>query len=189
MKRHELEKAFNDGSRHVAIRGRQAVVPLKFDSAGQPVSEDTNPKNIVLKKLSLKDIEFLYHWRLTEFGDASKACEKAGISLDQAERLANKLSCFKEEDAKVKALAEIPTPSWIAAKHVENVYDGGTMEDSERDSLKELAKISGAYKTQASVSITQNVYNLPKLSPEAEAELRKIADREADIIEAQVSNG
>lgn len=190
MEKQELQKAFNDRSRKVRIRGRRAVVPMKFDRRGEPVTKDTPAKDIVIKNLTLTDINFLYHWRATEFKDASAACQKAEISLDQAERLAKKLACFREEDSKVKALAEIPTPSWIAAKHVENVYEGGkTLEDSSRDSLKELAKISGAYKTQASVSITQNVFNLPKLSPEAEAELRKIADREADVIEGEVAHG
>ncbi len=189
LKKHELEKAFNDSSRHITLRGKSALVPLKFTETGEPVSEKTSRVDIIIKRLTIPQINFLYHWRLTEFKDAAKACEKAGLSLDQAERLAQKLSCFKQEDAKVRAMAEIPTPSWIAAKHVENVFEGGKLEDSERDSLKELAKISGAYKTQATVSFTQNVFNLPKLSPEAEAELHKIADREADIVDAEVSNG
>jgi hypothetical protein len=189
LNKQELSKAFNDRSRKITLRGKSAVVPLKFDRKGQPVTESTNLRDLILKRLTLTDIEFLYHWRANEFKDANKACTEAGISLDHAERLAKKLSCFREEDAKVRALAEIPTPTWIAAKHVENVYDKGSLEDSERDSLKELAKISGAYKTQASVTFTQNVFNLPKLSPEAEAKLKEIADREADIVDAQVSNG
>ena len=188
MKKQELQKAFNDGSRKITLRGQSAVIPLKFDKNDLPVSEKTNAKDLILKRLSLEDIEFLYHWRLTEFKDAPAACTKANISIEHAERLTKKLACFKEEDAKVKALAEIPTPSWIAAKHVENVFDGGTLEDSERDSLKELAKMSGAYKTQASISFTQNVFNLPKISAEAEAKLREIADREADVVEGEVAS-
>ena len=49
---------------------------------------------------------------------------KSGLDRSHVERLVKKLACFREEDARVKALCEIPTPDWIAAKHVENVYSG-----------------------------------------------------------------
>lgn len=103
------------------------------------------------------------------------------IPEPRALRLIKKLSCFREEDAKVRALCEIPTPEWIAAKHVENIYEGGRLEESEHKSLQELAKIEGAYKQQAPQTQI-NVFNLPTLPPEKEAELKKVFDT---IAEAQ----
>ena len=84
-------------------------------------------------------------------------------------------------------MADIHTPNWIAAKHVENVYEGGVLDDSERDSLKELAKISGAYKNTSTVNIQTNVFNMPKLSEEAMAKLKEFADGQADIVETQLA--
>jgi len=101
------------------------------------------------------------------------AIQKTAISPDKAERLIKKLACFRQEDARVKALCQIPTPDWIAAKHVENLYNP-TLEDSQHKSLQELAKIEGAYKQVAQTQI--NVFNLPKMAPEVEAKLKQLAE-------------
>lgn len=189
LKKSDLEKAVNDGSRKVCIRGRQAIVPLKFDSDGDLVTGETPSVKLVLKRCTLNDLGFLFYWKQNDYTSAEKACEKAGISIDQAERLARKLACFREEDAKVKALAEIPTASWITAKDVESFYEGGQINESQHKSLDRLAKITGAFKT-TEVTITQNVFNLPKYDAVTEAKLKEIADREAMIIQdAQVVNG
>jgi hypothetical protein len=124
-------------------------------------------------------------WREADW-DIEKAVQVSALPQSHVERLVKKLSCFRDEDAKVKALCEIPTPSWIAAKHVENVYNP-TLEDSQHKSLAELAKIEGAYKQQ-NPTTQINVFNLPKMSPEAELEIRKIAEREADVVEAQLAS-
>lgn len=182
----DLAKAVNDKARKIAIRGKQAIVPLKFDEDGNPATVD----KLIFKRLSLRDLRFLGFWRSSNW-DIEKAKEKTDLSSEEVQRLVRKLSCFREEDAKVKALCEIPTPSWIKAKHVENIYDGGTLEDSQQKSLQELAKIEGAYKNTGAIQLTQNVFNLPKYDAATEAKLKEIADREAMIIQdAQlVSNG
>lgn len=154
---------------------------MRFDKDGNPATS----KTIIIKTLTQQDLWFLKFWREAGYADAEGSCRKAGIDVAHAERLAKRLGAFREEEAKVKALAEIPTPSWVAAKHVENVYEGGGVEDSVHKSLSELAKITGAYKTQAAVSITQNVFNLPKLSDETRARLKEIADREADMVDTE----
>lgn len=179
MQNADLAKAVNDKARKIKVRGPDAIVPLKFDTAGDVVTESTPPDRIILKRLSLRDLEFLQKWRNSNW-DVEKTIQDAKINFEDAERLVKKLQCFREEDAKVKALSEIPTQAWIAAKHVENVYEGGRLAESEHKSLSELAKISGAYKNanQTSVSITQNVFNFPKISPETEAQLKAIAARE-----------
>lgn len=179
------EAGINDKARKVKLRGKEVIVPLKFDEEGEPAAVD----RLIFKRLTLNDLRFLQKLRSANW-DIAKAREGLDISLESAERLLKKLSCFREEDARVKALCEIPTPSWIAAKHVQNVYEGGTLEDSEHKSLQELAKIEGAYKNNINVSVTQNVFNLPKYDPETEKKLKDIADQEAMLIQdAQVVNG
>ena len=176
----DLAKVVNDASRKVSVRGKQAIVPLKFDEDGEPATADT----VILKRLSLNDLRFLGEWKKADW-DTEKAIAASGLTKERAERLIKKLSCFREEDAKVKALAEIPTPSWIKAKHVENFYEGGTMEDSQHKSLVELAKIEGAYKNVSSVNVNVvHSLKLPALKPEEEAELRRLGDSIATTVEA-----
>lgn len=181
------DAGINDRSRKVSLRGKEVIVPLKFDEDGEPATAD----NRIFKRLSLNDLRFLAVWRKTDFsGDIGVVSQKACIDVERAGRLIKKLACFREEDARVKALCEIPTPSWIAAKHVQNVYEGGVLQDSEHKSLQELAKIEGAYKNNLSVTVTQNVFNLPKYDPATEAKLKAIAEQEAILIQdAQVVNG
>lgn len=175
MDRRDLKKVVNDEARRVKIRGNQAIVPLKFDEDGEVVSETTPSQKVILKHLTLKDLSFLKVWKESEW-NITEARAKSNLEESDVDRLVKKLQCFRDEDAKVKALAEIPTASWITAKHVENVYEGGRLEDSEHKSLAELAKISGAYKTVANLSITQNVFNLPQLTPEVEAKFKRLAE-------------
>lgn len=179
------EAGINDRARKVKLRGKHVIVPLKFDEDGNPATVDS----LIFKRLSLIDLRFLGIWR-SEGWNVENALNKSGLDRPHVERLVKKLSCFREEDARVKALCEIPTPSWIAAKHVQNVYEGGTLEDSEHKSLQELAKIEGAYKNNLQVTVTTNVFSLPKYDPETEAKLKRIADEEAMLIQdAQVVNG
>lgn len=176
MKENLLRDAgINDKARKVTLRGKQVIVPLKFDEDGEPATVD----KLIFKRLSLADLRFLQIWREVSW-DVGKAVEKSGLSLVCAERLIKKLSCFREEDAKVKALCEIPTPDWIAAKHVENVYNL-TLEDSQHKSLSELAKIEGAYKNTNQINIQNNVFNMPQLTPEQQAELKALGDRLASV--------
>lgn len=180
------EAGINDKARKVKLRGKQVIVPLKFDEDGNPAAID----KLIFKRLSLNDLRFLQLWRKADW-NTEKAIQDSNLPRLVAERLIKKLICFREEDAKVRALAEIPTPDWIATKHVENVYEGGTLSDSQQKSLAELAKIEGAYKNNLNVNVTQNVFNLPKYDPTTEAKLKRIADEEAMLIQdAQlISNG
>ena len=180
----KLAEVVNDGSRKVKIRGKQVIVPLKFDAEGNPATDG----KIILKRLTLNDLRFLQSWRGNNW-DLVKTRADLRIESQVAERLIKKLQCFRDEDAKVKALAEIPTPAWISAKHVENVYEGGGLEDSQHKSLAELAKITGSYKNTNQVNITQNVINFPQLSPEAQEAIKAIAEKEADAVDAEVVNG
>lgn len=176
MKRDDLAKGINDSSRRIKIRGQYAVVPLKFDQEGRPATETT----MVVKRLTLNDLRFLALWRETDFAeDVNVLAEKANLDIDRVERLIKKLSCFSQENARVKALCEIPTPNWIKAKHVESIYGGANEKlcDADQKSLSELAKIEGAYKNTSTVNMNvTHSLQLPSLSPEQEAELKRIGD-------------
>lgn len=167
-------------------KGNTYLVPQKFDDAGELLDENTFDARKHLKRLSLDDLRFLQAWRAAGW-DTQKACDKLGVDSAQVKRVVAKLAAFRDEDVRTKSLAEIPTPAWISAKHVENIYDGGRMEDSQRDSLKELAKISGAYKTAATVNIQTNIFQMPRLTPEAAAKLKEFADAQADVIEGEIA--
>lgn len=182
----DLLTEVTDSSRKPLKRGNSVLVPLKFDDEGEPLTPETFDSRKHLKKLTMDDLRFLRCWR-NEGWNTEKACELMAIDSEKVKRIVKKLEVFKEEDALTKALSEIPTTAWIQAKHVENIYQGGTLEDSERDSLKELAKISGAYKTQASVNQTINIFQMPKLSPEAAQKLKEFADLQADVVEGEIA--
>jgi len=168
------DAGINDKARKVSIRGKEIIVPLKFDEGGNPATVDA----LIFKRLNLNDLRFLSYWRANNW-DVEKSIQESGIEKEKVERLIKKLFCFREEDARVKALCEIPTPDWIAAKHVQNVYEGGTLQDSQQKSLAELAKIEGAYKQQ-SPQTQVNVFNLPQLTPEIEAQFKELAEKALD---------
>jgi len=65
-------------------------------------------------------------------------------------------------------LAQVPSTAFVQARHVENVLGGEPLDDSKRDSLKELAKINGSYKTNLQVNVQQNFFQMPKMTPEQE---------------------
>jgi len=163
-----LAKAVNDKARRIKIRGKQTIVPLKFDADGNPATVD----KLIFKRLSLSDLRFLQAWRTNDW-DIEKAISASGLQRTVAERFIKKLSCFREEDARVKALCEIPTPDWIKSKHVENIYNP-SLEDTQQKSLAELAKIEGAYKQTAPTN-QLNVFNI-SLTPEEEAKYKPVFD-------------
>jgi hypothetical protein len=164
-----LAKGLNDRARKITIRGKEVVVPLKFDEDGNPATAD----KLIFKRLSLRDLRFLGVWRSAGW-NIEKAKEQTDLGGEEIQRLVRKLSCFREEEARVKALCEIPTPDWIAAKHVQNIYEGGTLQESEHKSLQELAKIEGAYKPVAPTN-QLNVFTI-SLTPEQEAQLKPVFD-------------
>jgi len=170
-----LASAVNDRARKIRRPvGNQVIVPLKFAKDGSV----STSRNRIFKRLSLTDLRFLKVWRESGW-DIEKAVKDCQIPPEKSAKLIQKLACFREEDARVRALCEIPTPDWIAAKHVENLYAGGSLADSEHKSLAELAKIEGAYKQQS--ALTQvNVFNLPAMTPEVENELKQLARRALD---------
>lgn len=170
----ELAKEFTDKSRKPRISGKKVAIPLKFDEEGQVLTQENFDIRKHLKMLSLDDLSFLKLWRDSGWND-EEASSKSLLPPDRCKALVRKLVCFKQEEERIKALADIPTPNWITAKHTENVFEG-KLDDSQRDSLKELAKITGAYKTNAIGIQINNFLQMPDLTPEQEAKLKSIGD-------------
>lgn len=168
----KMVQKHSDRSRKVRRVGKDVFVPHKFDPTGDPLSEETfNPKRD-LSRLSLEDFALLdamvdSGWRM------EKACAKIGMEMEEAVRRYKRISYFEFEEKRSKALAATASPDFIAAKHLDNVFTN-VLDDGQRDSLKELAKITGAYK-QIAVNQT-NIFNMPVLTPEQEAQLRSIGD-------------
>lgn len=169
-----LAKPLQDRSRKIQKVGNSYLVPRKFDDEGVPLSADTFDTVKHLKKLSLNDLRFLYEWRKNEW-DVTKTKAVMNLTDEQIKRVQKKVQCFRDEEAVIQAMAQIPTPNWITSKHLTNVSDGGKLEDSQRDSLKELAKIVGAYKPTTNLTIQASL-QMPELSPEQAKAAREFFD-------------
>jgi len=182
----DIRKHFNSRARKVAKVGNQYLVPLKYDQDGKPLTKDSFNIREHLKKLTQYDWIFLECWRRHDWNDL-KAKEELKLSEFNLVRLTRKLAPFREEEARDKALATIPTTSYIQARHVENVIDGGKLDDSQRDSLKELAKINGAYKSTNQINIQQNFFQKPQVAPDQAEDIRKFFDSMGDVQDAEVA--
>lgn len=181
-----LVKKFSDRSRKVLKTGNNYFVPHKFTPDGDVLSEDNFNAKRDISRLTLDDFRLL--GALQESGwNFETACEKAGLDKEKAVRRYKKLSYFEFEDKKAKALAALATPEFVTSQNVEGFYRDH-LSDGQREHLKELAKISGAYKTSA-INIQHNVFNLPALSPEAEAKFKALAEEvlEADIVKTEAA--
>lgn len=179
--RHRLaKKHFGD---QAVVSTNQTLARHRMTPDGEVVREGNFDPCRDIATLKDSELYFLDVWRESGWNN-EEACRKSRLGYEEAKRLCRKLARWHEESLRVEALAKVPTPSWIAAKDVKNVYDGGSLSDSAHKSLERLAKITGAFKT-SDVSITQNVFNLPKLSPEVEAQFRVLAEQalEAEVVE------
>jgi hypothetical protein len=170
----DLTAALSDRSRKIKPQGRSAaLVPLKFDSKGELLNSQSFDARKHLKRLSLLDLRFLKAWRASAW-NLEEAAKKSDMALEVARRLAKRLAVFKLEDERVQTLADIPSTPWIAAQHVENSYTG-ELDDSQRDSLKELAKIQGSYKPQ-NPTVQNNVFIMPQMSADQQKAAREFFD-------------
>lgn len=183
----EADKAvrkMSDKARKSVRVGKQLIVPHKFKESGEAVTQENfNPKTD-LSKLNQKHWQFLEIFQRNNW-NMDEACKETGLAIDDVKKMYKKVQYFEFEANRQKALAAVLSPDFVTAKHVDNVFTN-QLEDGQRDSLKELAKISGAYKPTTSVNINANIYQMPKMTPEQENELKIFADRMADIQEAQV---
>ena len=170
----DLVKRFSDRSRRVSKKGDQFFVPHKFTPAGDIVDESNfNPKRD-LSRLSLDDFRLLAALQEAKW-DCEKACKACGQDLEKARGRLKKLSYFEFEDKKAQALAAVVTPAFVASQNVEGFYRDH-LSDGQRDHLKELAKISGAYKPTTTLNLSVSAFVKPQLTPEQEKATREFFD-------------
>lgn len=174
---------FSDKSRKAFRIGNKVAIPHKVKPNGEVVSQETFNAKTDISQLNLNELRFLDVFR--DLGwNFDKACEKVGISVDQGKRTYKKCLWFQQEDEIVRAKAKVPSANYILAKDIDNVEKAVVLDDSQHKSLDRMAKITGSFKT-TELNITQNVFNLPKLTPEVEAEFKALAEKalEAEIVE------
>lgn len=169
----KLADTQSDSARKTRRLGRSFLVPHKFSPDGEALTEDTFLPARDLQRLSMLDFSLLQ--ALQELGwNIEKSADRIGMDLESAKRRFKRLQYFQFESRRAQALSQVATPEFITAQHVGNVYTN-TLDDGQRDSLRELAKITGAYKQ--TIVTQNNVFNLPaQLTPEQEAALRAIGD-------------
>ena len=163
----EIRKRFSSRTGRVLKNGATFRIPKKYKDDGSVVTAQTFDARKDYKKLNLNDWAFLQVWQRNDYNE-----EKTRLELNlpdyDVKKLVKKLDAFKTEDIKDRALAQVPSTAFVQARHVENVLGGEPLDDSKRDSLKELAKINGSYKTNLQVNVQQNFFQMPKMTPEQE---------------------
>ncbi len=171
-----LRTHFNSKSRRVKKDRNSYLVPLKYDPAtGAVLTEDKFDARKHYKKLTLDDWQFLECWMRHDYND-QKTKDELGLTEFNLSKLIKKCEPFKQEETRDKVLAKIPTPTFIAARHAENVLGGADLDESDHKSLQELAKISGAYKPTTNLNVNVNAFVRPQLSPEQEKATREFFD-------------
>lgn len=181
-----LVQEFSDKSRQAVVQGSSVAIPHKFKEDGSVVTDENFNSRKDISALNMSDLRFLKAWRDAHWNFESAVEALPGLSYMRAFRSYLKVKYFESEDIWTRVISTVPTPDWVAARHVDNIYSGGKLNDSELASLKELGKITGAYKITPA-NITANIFNLPPLPEDKRAEIKALADKLADIQEAQVA--
>lgn len=174
--RARLKRHFITRARKVVASGQRYIVPSKYDTDGNLVTPQTPSSKTIARCLTLTDWKFLETWRRNKWDTAKTQIELA-YSDQRIKTLVGRVAVFRDEEVKDLALAQIPSTTFIQARHVENLFAEGRLGDSERDSLKELAKITGSYKPNPTqINVQQNFFVKPQLSPEQEKATREFFD-------------
>lgn len=170
-----LVRKFSDRSRKSKQVGKEFIVPHKFTLAGEVVDESNFNARTDISRLTLDDFRLLAALQDNNW-DFQKACDASNQDYDKAARRYKKLSYFEFEEKKSTALAAVASPSFVTAKNVEGFF-ANNLTDGQRDHLKELAKITGAYKpTTSNLNVNVNTFTRPQLTPEQEKATREFFD-------------
>lgn len=169
-----LVRQFSDRSRKTVKAGNEFIVPHKFTPSGDVVDDSNFQPKRDLSRLTLDDFRLLAALQEKKW-DAKAACDSLGLDLEISQRRLKKLSYFEFEDKKSKSLAAVATPAFVTAKNVEGFFTD-SLTDGQRDHLKELAKITGAYKPTTNLNLNVNAFVKPQLTPEQEKATREFFD-------------
>lgn len=170
----KLVRTFSDRSRKTRRVGSQFIVPHKFTPEGDVLDESNFNAKRDISRLSLDDFRLLAALQEKKW-DFKAACESIQADPEKAPKRYKKLSYFEFEDKKSLALAAVATPAFVTAKNVEGFYTDN-LSDGQRDHLKELAKITGAYKNTTNVNVNFNAFVRPEMTPEDEKKTREFFD-------------
>lgn len=164
----ELVARLNTACRKVMVIGRSVFVP--------PIYSSHRPYVFKIKELRLM-------YQLTQTEDFKEACKKAEISETLARRFLKSSTylAFAAEAINDQAIHDGWTPRRIVLE-LDAIYRGEKVKsDPQMDALKELRSIIMPKKSEGiGGGVTVNL-NFPVLSPDAQAKLKEIADREASI--------
>lgn len=169
-----LVRQFSDKSRKSTRVGKQFIIPHKFTPSGDVINDSNFDVKRDISRLTMDDFRLLGALQEKKW-DQKAACESLGVDLEASQKRLKKLSYFEFEDKKAQALAAVVTPAFVTAKNVEGFFQDN-LSDGQRDHLKELAKISGAYKPTTNLNVNVNAFVKPQLSPEQEKATREFFD-------------
>lgn len=169
-----LVSKFSDRSRKTKRIGSQFIVPHKFTPDGDVLDESNFNAKRDISRLSLDDFRLLAALQEHKW-DFTKACKALQVDEELSRKRYKKLSYFEFEEKKSLALASVATPAFVTSQNVEGFYRDH-LSDGQRDHLKELAKISGAYKPTTTLNLSVSAFVKPQLSPEEEKKTREFFD-------------
>lgn len=182
-----LVKHFSGRSRKASLtRTNRLQVAKKYDNKGKRVEPSENglvPRRHVFD-LSIKEASFLKVWKENDW-DFRKAVETTMVKPWWAKHFVQSLDArnYRQEDERDEILAQIPTKTWITAR-----YTAASI-GLERPTEEQKWGIQGAERIVMpkgpAVQITNNILNMPKLTPEQEAQLRSLGDSIATTGEDQ----
>ncbi len=177
-----LVRKFSDKSRKATRTGNKFLIPHKFTPDGDVIDESNFNARRDISRLTLDDFRLLSALQEKKW-DLKAACESLQIDLEAAAKRYKKLSYFEFEDKKAHALAAVATPAFVTSKNVEGFF-ADNLSDGQRDHLKELAKITGAYKPTTNINLNHNVVQISVLSPDEQKRLKEIGDnwQEAQVV-------
>lgn len=177
-----VRSSLSSKSRNVVSHHGKDVVSLRYDDEGKPLTASTLDSRKHIKYLDQNDWIFLECWQRHGY-NAEKAAHELDLSDFNVKRLVKKLDCFRTEELRDRVIATVPSVEFLKARHVENLMapKEEKLDDSDHKSLSELAKIQGAYKNTNQINIQNNVFQMPNLTPEQQAELKALGDRLASV--------
>lgn len=179
----DLLQHFADGTRKPALVGQTALIPKLFEDDGDLRTTWATPDSTY--RLSFAQLHFLKTFEDSQ--SLEKACVAAHRSLDWGKDFLAKHQTtggYLWEKQKIKQLSTVATPEWTKAKAVEGVMGTWKPDKAQVECLK-LVKDINYPKASLTINQTNNFLQMPPMSPEEEAERRKIADRFATAVDTE----
>lgn len=177
----KLLQHFSEG-RKPAVVGQTAIIPKLFEDDGDLRTTWATPDSTY--RLSFAQLHFLKTFEDTQ--DLEASCIKAQRTVDWGKDFLAKhqtIGGYLWEKQKIKQLSTVATPEWTKAKAVEGVMGTWKPDKAQVECLKLVKDIN--YPKAALMIQNNMVLQMPSMTPEEEAEVRKFADRLANSVDAE----